>query len=241
MENQRPVNRFITLALNYTTNVLEAVVDHERWFQGTGKTWGQYSEPSFGDLSCLDRYIILKGIFAARAYESRPRRLLLKYFDECKTLLGDLDMNGPMYSYMQDIVRSMYNNIYLALYIGQGVRGTFEANGYVWSPTFFPHGTEGMLLDTKLVDGVATMTLISEAQNLTNRAIIVFLMCVAKRYRHCKGMNDFGRELINPYVQFGKVKRMMVYRNGLDLGENPGSMLCSEFDYKLLTVEETTG
>ena len=240
MENVRYINRFWSLELTYPDFTYQPVVDCERWFQGTDKTWGDYAEPAFSALSELDSYIILKGIFTERAYENRTRRLLLKYFDECKILLSELDITEPMYDVMSEIVRDMYNHIYVALYIGEGVRGTFEANGFVWSPSYFPDGTQ----DTVMVAGKAEP--VSEVQLLTNRAISVFLMS-AIRYtkrgygdlRMLRGMADYGRQKIVPLVQFGESRKMMVYRSGLQLGEKMCSMTCSEFDYKLLSVAET--
>lgn len=190
-------------------------------------------------MSELDRYIVLRAIFTSRAYEDRMRRQLLKYFDECKILMSELVITEPMYDTMSVIVRDMYNHIYVALYIGVGVGGTFEPNGFVWSPTFFPDGTENKVF----VAGKARP--VKQVQLLTNRAMVVLLMC-ARRYvkrgygnfKLLRGMSDYGRDIV-PFVQFGESRKKMVYRAGLDLGENEGSMICSEFDYKLMTVTET--
>ena len=225
MENQRYVNRFWSLELTYPDLTYQPVVDCERWFQGTEKTWGQYAEPGFGSLSELDRYIILKGIFAARAYEERTRRLLLKYFDECKTLVEDLDVTEQMYDVMTNIVRDMYDFIYVNVRVMEGVtpysNNTYDHAGFI---------SNGL---PKVV----------QAKQLTDEAVLTFMMCAFKVFNartHRVGFFDTGRVMIE-YVQFDEIKEMVAYRNGLEMTDRQleGRSFCDVRNTKLLTVEDT--
>jgi len=224
MENQRYVNRFWSLELTYPGLTYEPVVDCERWFQGTDKTWGEYSEPDFDTLSELDRYIVLKGIFAARAYEDRPRRLLLKYFKKCKVLLEDLDITEPMYDVMTDIVRDMHDFIYVNVCVSEGVtpfsNDTYDHAGFI---------SNGLPVKV-------------QAQMLTNKMVMTFMLCAkrtldVKQYR--VGLYDTGRDMVE-YMQFGEVKEMVAYRNGLEATDRAleGRSFFDVRNTKLLTVED---
>jgi hypothetical protein len=225
MENRSYVNRFYTLEL--TTGVsmhLQAVVDAERWFQGTEKTHQENSEHAFGSMTILDRFLVLKGIYLETAYEDRTRRQLLRYYDECKILLSDLMVGGNMYVHMNDIVNGMYKFIFRSLDIGVGTGDTFEANGYVWSPSYF---------NGHVSDRVKAV--------FTKEWLKMFLLCVSRRFneRNRRGLSDWTQEYIIPLVQYGRTEKKWVYRNGLSLGVKPCSMLCSQFDYKLMSQLDT--
>lgn len=225
MENQRYVNRYWSLELTYPDLTYQPVVDCERWFQGTDKTWGEYAEPAFGSLSELDRYIILKGIFAARAYEDRTRRLLLKYFEECKVLSEDLDVTEPMYDVMTDIVQDMYDFIYVNVRVSEGVtpysNDTYDHAGFI---------SNGLPVEV-------------QAQQLTNEAVLTFMMCAVKAFNertHRVGFIDTSLDMVE-YMQFGEVKEMVAYRNGLEMTDRQleGRSFCDVRNTKLLTVEDT--
>ena len=227
MENRRYINRFYTLekcVVGFQDPDLQAIVDTDRWFQGLEKTHQEIGEPSFANMSTLDRFLILKGIYLENAYEDRTRRQLLKYNDECKILLSDLAIGGNMYGYMNLVCKDMYSYIFRPVTIGIGVGDKFEANGYVWSPSYH----NGHVSDrAKAI--------------FTKEWLKMFLMCANRRFneRNRRGLGDITQEYIIPLIQYGRTEKKWVYRNGLVLGNKPDSMLCTQFDYKLMTYVET--
>lgn len=233
MENERNINRFWTLRLTGNPPRLEPVVDAEEWFHGCSRTWARYGETSFRTMSALDRFIVLRGIYDQGDFADRTRRQVLRYYDECKVLLGDLTVGDTMYDTFWQVTNDVFNTIYVSLFIGIGVskpveymwspehfgnemqmRTRFDLGGYVWSPEYF-----GDEMDKKRID---------------MRALRTLLLCVYKRYTHVKGFTDLVRSDIADYAKIGPTIKRKVYRNGLDLGETPGSMICTKFDVDLL-------
>lgn len=215
MENERSVNRFWSLKVTGPFLRLEEVIDSEEWFHGSSRNWARYGESSFANMSILDRFLILRGIYNQGDFADRTRRQVLRYYDECKTILSELVVGDPMYESFWQITNDVFNTIYVPVFIGIGVNpstfvgGEVIKTGFVWSPEYF-----GNEIHKKQID---------------KRSLYALLLCVYKRYTHVKGFSELCQDQLIDLCKVGPTLKRWVYRKGLDLGETPGGMLCSKF------------
>lgn len=221
MENERSVNRFWSLKLTGTFLRLEPVVDSEEWFRGSARNWARYGESSFANMSILDRFIILRGIYNQGDFADRTRRQVLRYYDEYKTILSELTIGEPMYETAWLVTNDVFNTIYMPVFIGIGVHpsnlvgGEVVKTGFIWSPKYLADMGHENEIHKKRMD---------------KESMITFLTCVYKRYTHVKGLNDMCKSDLIEFCKVGHTVKRWVFRKGLDIGETPGHMLCHNFN-----------